>query len=68
VFDQYHYSSELVSIGAMSYVAGDGESRSGGEFRFSDCCYVYAVGVEKQGKFCFLLVTELAFQVIIRKL
>jgi hypothetical protein len=54
VFDQYHNSpSELVSIGAVSFVARDGESRCGGEFRFSDCCYVYVVGVEEQGKLCF---------------
>jgi hypothetical protein len=54
VFDQYHYSSsELISVGAMSYITWGGESRFGGEFSFPDCSYVYVVDTEEQGELCF---------------
>ena len=55
MFDQYNYSSEPVSVCAVSRVALNEESGCGGKFCFPDGSYVYVVGVEEQGKLCFFV-------------
>jgi hypothetical protein len=53
-FNQDHHSaSELVTVGAVGLVAWDGESCSGGEFRFPNGSNVNVVVLEEQSELCF---------------